>query len=129
MAERLCLVCGETVPGSHPRHEPAPGCSTPDACTLDMTTTEAAAYWRRTANELFAELELMKRHTSLTPEQATGTHGAAAAGPVPHDVRRLVIAARRVAYATQPSPDALQELDRAAEAFAGRVPWEDEENG
>ncbi len=42
------------------------------------------------------------------------------------DVRRLVIAARVVAYEDQ-SKDALRELDLAAEAFASRVPWENDD--
>lgn len=47
-------------------------------------------------------------------------------GPLPPDVRRLVIAARKVAFEDQPSREALKELDGASEAFADRVPWEDE---
>ena len=41
------------------------------------------------------------------------------------DVTRLVIAARKVAFEDQ-SPEALRELDQASEAFADRVPWDDE---
>lgn len=40
------------------------------------------------------------------------------------DVARLVIAARIVAFEDQ-SKEALKELDRASEAFATRVPWDD----
>lgn len=46
--------------------------------------------------------------------------------PLPPDVVRLVIAARNVAFEDQPSREALKELDEASEAFADRVPWEDE---
>lgn len=49
---------------------------------------------------------------------------AAAAG-VSDELRRLVIAARVVAYEDQ-SAEALEELDKASEAFAELVPWEDE---
>ena len=45
--------------------------------------------------------------------------------PVPADVRRLVIASRRVAFETQ-DREAIKELDAASEAFADRVPWDDE---
>lgn len=45
--------------------------------------------------------------------------------PLPPDVVRLVIAAREVAYEA-PTPENLRELDLAAEAFAERVPWENE---
>lgn len=41
------------------------------------------------------------------------------------DIRRLVIAARTVAYGDA-DPEAIQELDAAAEAFSELVPWEDE---
>lgn len=44
---------------------------------------------------------------------------------VPADVRRLVVAARKVAFEDQ-SREALKELDAASEAFADRVPWDDE---
>jgi hypothetical protein len=45
---------------------------------------------------------------------------------VPSDVRRLVIAARIVAFEDDTSPEAIKELDAASEAFADRVPWDDE---
>ncbi len=44
---------------------------------------------------------------------------------LPDDVVRLVIAARIVAYEGQ-HPDDVKELDRAVEAFAERVPWDEE---
>jgi len=44
---------------------------------------------------------------------------------LPSDVIRLVIAARKVAFEDQ-SQEALRELDAASEAFADRIPWEDE---
>ena len=44
---------------------------------------------------------------------------------LPQDVVRLVIAAREVAY-SDPTPETFRELDKASEAFADRVPWEDE---
>lgn len=50
---------------------------------------------------------------------------AGRAGVLPYDVRRLVIAARVVAFENQ-GRDALRELDQASEAFADRVPWDDE---
>lgn len=46
-------------------------------------------------------------------------------GTLPADVRRLIIAARIVAFEDQ-SVEALRELDQASEAFADRVPWDDE---
>lgn len=46
---------------------------------------------------------------------------------VPQDVATLVIAARIVAYGDQPATaDEIRALDLAAEAFAGRVDWEDQ---
>lgn len=44
---------------------------------------------------------------------------------IPADVVRLVIAARIVAHEDK-SPEAIKELDEASEAFADRVPWDDE---
>jgi hypothetical protein len=49
---------------------------------------------------------------------------------LPQDVIRLVIAARKVAFGdASPSPEDMLELDRAAEAFADRVPWQNEPDG
>jgi hypothetical protein len=44
---------------------------------------------------------------------------------LPEDVVRLVIAARVVAFEDQ-GAEALRELDKASEAFAARVPWDNE---
>lgn len=44
---------------------------------------------------------------------------------LPADVISLVIAARNVAFDEAPSREALKELDKASEAFASRVPWEE----
>lgn len=46
-AVRLCVNCGRQVPLSHDRRLPAPECSSPDACTFDMTQEEATDYWRK----------------------------------------------------------------------------------
>lgn len=48
--------------------------------------------------------------------------------PLPPDVVRLVIAAREIAFGGYIPGDvpALKELDDASEAFADRVPWEDQ---
>jgi hypothetical protein len=43
---------------------------------------------------------------------------------LPADVRRLVIAARRVAFEDRDA-ETLRELDQASEAFADRVAWDD----
>jgi hypothetical protein len=45
---------------------------------------------------------------------------------LPQNVINLVIAAREVAYTDQPEPGELQALDKAVEAFASRVPWNDQ---
>lgn len=46
-------------------------------------------------------------------------------GALPDDVRRLVVAARIVAFEGV-SAERIKELDKASEAFASRVPWENE---
>jgi hypothetical protein len=51
-----------------------------------------------------------------------------ASTPLPADIVRLVIAARKVAFGDA-DPEDICELDRASEAFASRVPWEDEDGG
>lgn len=51
--------------------------------------------------------------------------GATIYGDLTPDVRRLIIAARVVAFEDQ-GREALKELDEASEAFADRVPWDDE---
>ena len=49
---------------------------------------------------------------------------------LPRDVVELVLAARAVAFADSPPDDAdLKRLDSASEAFASRVPWDDEPEG
>lgn len=49
---------------------------------------------------------------------------------LPRDVVELVLAARAVAFADGPPDDAdLKRLDSASEAFASRVPWDDEPEG
>lgn len=54
-------------------------------------------------------------------------HGdASSEGGLPADVVRLVIAARHVAFEDHPGKEELRELDAASEAFAARVPWDDE---
>jgi len=42
---------------------------------------------------------------------------------LPDDVKRLVIAARRVAFEDR-GPESIRELDEASEAFADRVKWD-----
>lgn len=51
-ATRMCVACGRSVPASHGRVDPAPGCPTPEACTLDMTDAEAAQHWRQKYHDL-----------------------------------------------------------------------------
>jgi hypothetical protein len=50
---------------------------------------------------------------------------AVANAQLPQDVVRLIIAARMVAW-EDPDAENLKELQEASEAFASRVPWEDE---
>ena len=61
-----------------------------------------------------------RRVMSVLSAVAYGKH-------LPDDTRRLVIAARMVAW-EDPDPANLKELQDASEAFAGRIAWEDEPN-
>lgn len=63
---------------------------------------------------------IMKRATSL----ADKGYGDRVAKIVPDDVRRLVIAARKVAFEGG-GREELKELDQASEEFADRVGWND----
>lgn len=65
-----------------------------------------------------AMVEAVQAHLPASP--------SVSASPLPDDVVRLVIAARKVAFITALDPDAVAELDAASEAFADRVAWEDE---
>jgi hypothetical protein len=49
---RMCLSCGMKVPAEHNRDDPGPGCTSPDACTFDMTDGEAWQYWRQKYHDL-----------------------------------------------------------------------------
>lgn len=68
-------------------------------------------------------------HAALTPSALSGDAGE---GELPADVRRLVIAAREIAFnvdqesASEDWEAARRELDAASEAFASRVAWEAE---
>lgn len=48
---RMCVVCGISVPASHDRSEAWPECPAKDACTFDMTPSEAADHWRNLAHQ------------------------------------------------------------------------------
>ncbi len=67
--------------------------------------------------------EVSAGNVAQPPQEEAGE--ADDAGALPTDVVRLVIAARNVAF-EDPTPETLRELDQASEAFASRVPWEDE---
>lgn len=68
-------------------------------------------------------LTALQRTPLRASEQETPTEHGEVAG----DVQRLVIAARIVAFEDQ-GPEALRELDQASEAFAARVPWENDDD-
>lgn len=71
---------------------------------------------------------LTKKFARLTRgpvDPATRPAEQAVTGPLPQDVIDLVIAARIVAFEDQ-SPEALRALDLASEAFASRVPWDED---
>ncbi len=67
----------------------------------------------------------------MSDEPSEAVSGDAASAPDPlaavlgGDLRRLIVAARIVAFQTQ-SPEAISELAAASEAFADAVPWDDE---
>lgn len=69
----------------------------------------------------------MKRPTYLVhrPAPSPFPQTTPATQQVPADVARLVVAAREAVF-EDPSPERTAELNAASEAFADRVPWDDE---
>lgn len=83
-----------------------------------MDAKERVAHFRKLADEYPAGSTVRALlHHAVNEIERT-------ANEVPDDVRRLVIAARVVAFEDQ-GREALKELDKASEAFADRVPWDD----
>ena len=102
---------------------------TPPRVTVPVEPTEAMMRaWHRSAWPQGPEVSpisqaglAFNRHYAAMLSAAPAPEG----GAVPDDVRRLVIAARNVAFDT-PTQSELRALDIASEAFASRVPWDDE---
>ncbi|MBN7759324.1 hypothetical protein JYP46_21075 [Nitratireductor aquimarinus] len=95
--ERVCVNCGRTRPSSEGRETPHPDCTSPDACTWDMTSDEAWQYWSQKYHDL--------ARTTLTDEAVEraidGWHKAlidAADEDVPDRRRRLMRAALLAAF-------------------------------
>ncbi|WP_421930191.1 hypothetical protein [Nitratireductor rhodophyticola] len=64
--ERMCVNCGRTRPSSEGRETPHPDCTSPDACTWDMTSDEAWQYWSQKYHDL--------ARTALTDEAVERAH-------------------------------------------------------
>lgn len=91
------------------------------AATAAMVVERFKLHTDRMSGRVAAKTDHLTRwHALIEP-------GPSEAGttPLPSDVVRLVIAARSVAYEDRPALVNLHELDKAAEAFASRVPWRD----
>lgn len=88
-----------------------------NALQRSMPFLETRVHGNTEARELYAQIETALSKLNEAVDVATPE--------VPQDVRELVIAARIVAFEDQ-SPDALRRLDKASEAFADRVHWENE---
>ena len=76
----------------------------------------------------YGESPVVSADDPVYEQQALYTHPApATADKLPDDVRRLVLAARAVAFGPDCGRNAvIDALDKASEAFADRVPWDDE---
>lgn len=83
--------------------------------------------WSMKPNKRYGGLEWSPKATLMDDcgNVARDALASSATAEVPDDVSNLVIAARIVAFENQ-SPEALKALDIASEAFASRVPWENE---
>lgn len=72
-------------------------------------------------------MSLRKIITRLTARQMERDGIATSRDPLPSDVVRLVIAARVAAFEDHIADrEVRRELDTASEAFADRVPWENQ---
>jgi len=49
---RMCVNCGRERPASEGRDTPHPDCTSPDACSWDLTLEEAWQYWRQKYHDL-----------------------------------------------------------------------------
>jgi len=76
-------------------------------------------------DEEFSQAYERGRKDAAAAIRALPASGEADATLTPEMVR-LIIAARNVAFEDHPGTEELKELDEASEAFAGRVPWENE---
>ncbi|KQS55946.1 hypothetical protein ASG17_07800 [Brevundimonas sp. Leaf363] len=98
----------------------------PDTVVVPREPTEAmisafrAWYYQQSRKRIFATNA--KKAWSAMISQAP----AAGGGGVDPKVRRLVIAARAVAFGDNTGAAAIKELDAASEAFAETVPWDDD---
>lgn len=108
-----------------------------DACTWPLCGCEISAdRWPVTdamVESVYAEIVKPRPDDGMRAAIRRGLVAMLSAAPtpgaIPDDVRRLVIAAREVAFDTSgPTTEALKELDAASEAFASRVPWENDPN-
>lgn len=52
---RMCVNCGKTIDSSLPRDTTPEDCTSPGACTFNLTPQEAWLYWRRKYYELQQE--------------------------------------------------------------------------
>jgi DNA-directed RNA polymerase subunit RPC12/RpoP len=52
---RMCVNCGRRTGSDHNRAMPLPDCTSPDACTFDLTPDEAWLYWRQIAHDVRVE--------------------------------------------------------------------------
>lgn len=118
-----------------------PGCKMLAKGELELLRDyrDMAARWQRCVSE---DCDASRIYHSMSAKIATAEREAEQKGydrgledgrlravpqGVPDDVRRLVIAAREVAFGdAPPDQNAIKELDAASEAFASRIPWDDE---
>jgi hypothetical protein len=56
----MCVNCGRYVGADHDRALPGPDCPSPDACTFDLTPSEAVLHWRKRAHDLLAERDALR---------------------------------------------------------------------
>lgn len=71
---RPCLTCGRYLPKEHNRAKPGPGCKSPEACTIDMTTEEVLEHWRKKAHEAGPTLTYLPPGEMIVTGPAVGAY-------------------------------------------------------
>jgi hypothetical protein len=79
---RVCVNCGSCASAGHDRSLPMEDCPSPEACTFDLTPSEAVMYWRKMFYDIRKERDALQKELAairaeLEPPDDWSTHLAA----------------------------------------------------